>query len=83
VAVDLVCSVYGNDVGVRERRRSARLTQEAFANGGIVRERRRQRLYCDFPIEVEIAGEVHDSHSAAAELTDDLVLAGKGATERA
>jgi hypothetical protein len=63
--------VHGDDVGVRQSRRGARLAQEALAQVRLTRERRRQQLDRHVPVERQIAREHHDPHATAPELVLD------------
>ena len=62
------------DVRVVQRRRRARLAQEALDGGRRRRQLGRQELERDDPAEAEILGLVDDTHAAGAETIDDPVM---------
>jgi hypothetical protein len=68
----------GDDMRVRQAGGGARFAQKAFTRGGMLREMRGQHLNGHVPVELHITREVHDAHTAAAELALERVLAGEG-----
>jgi hypothetical protein len=65
--------VDGEDVGVRDRRNRARLAFEPREAVGVLRERVRQYLDGDRPVEARVAGLVDLAHPACADGKLDLV----------
>ncbi len=63
---------------VRESGGRACLAHEPFARFGCAREVRREHLDGDVAVQLHVAGEVDDSHSTAAKLALEGVLAGEG-----
>ena len=80
-AVDLLDGVNRDDVRMREPGGSTRLAHEPFAEVRVVGELRRQELDGNLTIEPHLACEVHDSHSAPAELAVKRVSADDGLLE--
>ncbi len=66
-AVVLAGGVHGDHVGVLERGRRARLAQEAGADVGVLDQLGSDHLERDDPVEVELAGAIHDAHPTAAD----------------
>src|SRR5205823_550135 len=66
-AVRLARLVHGDDVGVVDRGREARLADEPLAVRGVLRVFAGDQLQCDAPLEVQLLGQVDDSHSPTAE----------------
>jgi hypothetical protein len=66
--------VYRDQVGVVEGAGGARFLLEAAQALLVSRDGRRQHLYGDVAVEVQIAGTVHFAHSTRADLLDDFVL---------
>ena len=70
VAARFAGCVDGEDPGMIERGREARLAQEALVERAIVRKLGRDQLQRDRPVERELGRPVDDPHAAA---TDDTV----------
>jgi hypothetical protein len=66
-----------DDVWMRESGRGARLLHEPFARSGEAREMHREDLDGDVTIQLDVARQVDDSHSAAADLALQGILSGK------
>jgi hypothetical protein len=81
VSAQLVRTMDGDDVLVRERRDGSRLAYEAFAYDRIAGEMRRERLDGDEAIESHVARPIHDAHTAATDLMLDRVLSGERSRE--
>jgi hypothetical protein len=81
MAPELVRPVDGDDVRVGERGGGAGLAQEPLAEVDLVAERRWKRLDRDVSVEMDVAGQVDDSHSASPELALEEILAGEGVAE--
>ncbi len=74
LAVLLIDLVDGADVGVIQRRSSARLSPKAFESVGNLGEIVRKELERDKPAERSVLSLVHNTHPAATQLFDDPVV---------
>ena len=81
-AACLAGRVDGEDPGMIERGREARLAQEALAERAIVRQLGRDQLQRDGPVERELGRPVDDPHAAAADDTVDPVAGQLGSELR-
>ena len=81
-AVELARVVDRDHVRVVERRRQARLAQEAVAEVGVARQLGHEHLQGDGPAEVHVLGAEHDAHAAAAELIAEAIAAEPVAARR-
>jgi len=70
-AITLIDLVDRHDVGMRQLRGRARLTQKTIADLGRLRERRWKHLDGDGPIELGVDRSIDDAHAAASDLADD------------
>ena len=71
------------EVDVAERGKGLGLTLEAFEADGVLGEELRQFLDGDVAVEARVAGQVDNTHAAAADFADELVgadLVGHGAS---
>ena len=65
--------VHGDDVRVAQRSGDARFPQESVGERGIRSVERTELLESDVAVEIRLAREVDDGHSAATHLAEDLV----------
>src|SRR5205085_9581127 len=65
--------VNGEDIRMRERGHREGLALEAAQRLGVLRERRRQDLDRDVPLELRVASPVDLAHPAGADRREDLV----------
>jgi hypothetical protein len=76
-AIHFTYAMDRDDVRMREPGRGPRLLHETFARGGETREMHWQDFDGDVAIELNVAREVNDSHSAASNLALQGILSRK------
>jgi hypothetical protein len=77
----LADTMNGHDIGMRQTGSGAGLANEPFARAWRDGQVRGQHLDGDESVELDVAREIHDAHTAAADLAFERVLAGEGGLE--
>ena len=77
VAVDHVAVEHLDDAGVTDRRRRARLGEEALDDARVRRQLRQQHLDGGAPLDAVMLREIDPSHPALPQLLDDFESAGE------
>jgi hypothetical protein len=80
-AIGCANAVNRDDVRMRQSGRGPRLVNEPLARGCEAGEVRWQHLDGDIAIELNIAGEINDSHSSAADLSLEEIFSGERGLE--